>query len=95
MPNIEKLFYSPKEKLAFWVAGWRIDSVTDIIVSLQKDLETFTTYTQVAKDTIRILNVGESRRYLNMRVLYAETEKAPDGAWVIENDSTMQSWLER
>jgi|GEM_PF-5342576 len=91
---MDELFYSPKEKIVFWVTLGSSEKVQEIISSLKRDAAKFAAFTKVASDAVHTMDVKESRQYKNKRVFYAQADTAPQGAFIISETSTMHTWLE-
>ena len=81
-------YYSQQEKICFCITGFHNILVSSII----EDTKMFSEKQQVPLDDIFIKVVDESRRYKNMRVLYAKTENHND-AIILNNSWNMESWL--
>lgn len=98
---MKDLFYSQDEKIVFWVAGYCRDLNTDSIVEKVKDLQEMgqklADVLGVKLDKIRTYEVHKSRRYLNMRVFYANeiSQNIPENAFKIggiRDDGSVSDW---
>lgn len=98
---MENLFYSPSEKILFYIAGYTDDSrnVKDIISMYQNNYNFF--YNICGIKTINTYFVYKSTRYQNMRVFFCTTENPPTDAFNLSMNEqrkdqvewTMIKWL--
>ena len=93
------LFYSKKEKILFYVAGYTDNSnkVTDIIEMLNEGSKRVTDLVQADVKEAKTFMVEQSRRYKHMRVFYLENIEArevPKDAYQFGKDWTMSKWLQ-
>lgn len=95
---MKDLFYSPTEKLLFWVAGYtdNTENVNKLVKMLDTLAMKFANKVLVKKSDVRTTFVTHSRRYKQMRVFYVKTDHAPKKAFSIGSDKgwTMNKWLE-
>ena len=97
---MKNLFYSPSEKIAFWVAGYCEDLNTDNVVSKTRSLlengQSFAAHLGIELKSVNTYEILKSQRYRNMRLFYANgVDSAPDGSFVITNENgwTMSEWV--
>lgn len=95
---MDNLFYSPAEKILFWVAGYtdNSDNVKEIIKMLAEKSLFFAKATRIFTKDVNTRVVLESSRYRDMRVFYAKCDNPPADAFQINtaNGWTMTKWLE-
>lgn len=92
------LFYSEKEKICFWIAGYTDNScnVSEFIKMLEDNRLIFARAIGKERlDNISTDYIWESIRYKYMRYFYCRMDKCPDGAFVITeaNGWTMDKWI--
>ena len=85
---MENLFYSEKEKIAFYITPgyWcdNTDNVSEFIKLLEKERLKFAKMIKMARlDSIKSHKIDVSRRYKEMRVFYVEMDERPEGAFSI------------
>lgn len=88
---MERLFYSPKEKLAFYIPNYYVDGTSmldTIIENLQKERSKFVEMIggEPKKDSIYSYIIENSRRYKHMRVFHVMCETCPKDAFQIGAD---------
>ena len=90
-------YYSPSEKILFWIAGYTLmdntNNVVEQIKSLSKDLSSFSTFAKVSPDKVNTFFCEESSHYKYMRVFYCETKEVPEGVFKLDDDWTMIKWI--
>lgn len=93
--DIKDLFYSKKEQIAFWVAGYTDNSLNanDQIEMLKKHTSKFAEVTGVEQASVYTDFITVSRRYRSMRVFYANSNKPPVGSFELNDNWTMNNWL--
>lgn len=88
--DLSDLFFIPHENRVFQVLGY-----CDQFDIIRQRTEQFAQHCGVDLDKISIRWIEKSRRYKRMFAIYASTDKCPDQAFVIDNDSwSMIKWLE-
>lgn len=106
---MKNLFYSPAEKILFWIAGYvaQPDNVYQFINEITDSANEFGDYAQVPFKSINSIHITESQRYKFMRVYWVEDQTINVGNEVdtfIHNGKevfnigtgwTMQKWIER
>lgn len=98
MEKITKdLFYSSKENILFWVAGYTKDSqmenVKIIIEDLNQNAMAFAEKAGCNFDEVRTFYNNQPPRYQYMRVFYTLNPKNVEGAFTLGKDWTMRKWL--
>lgn len=95
---MDNLFYSQKEKILFWVAGYTDNSsnVKEIISMLESNAKKLADLVSANKNYVRTFVINESRRYKNMRVFYLKTHVFPvrEEAFMLKEEQKMIKWLE-
>lgn len=97
---MKELFYSGKEKILFYIAGYTDNSfnVKEIISVLENNRNYFLTQVEMSKNTVvRTEFIINSRRYKSMRYFWindVEPDKIPKEAFILNDDWTMQKWIE-
>lgn len=93
----KNLFYSPAEKLLFWVAGYdgSSENVNDLIKMLGDKALLFANACFVHRRAVQTTFVTSSMRYKDMRVFYVKCDYPPKEAFSlgIAGDWTMDKWL--
>jgi len=95
---MEKLFYSIKEQIAFYITGY-VDTtnVNAMIKVLQDEKKTFIEACNtkgVEEDTVQSYEIRESSRYKSMRVFYAlNVPESPKEAFQLGESWTMDAWI--
>jgi len=97
MYSIENnLFYSKKENLLFWIAGYMQDTgkTWDIIKGFDDAAQSFMKFCKVPYNTIYQQKIHD-RRYKNMYVFYCEaSDYIPDIAYrITKADWTFSKWI--
>lgn len=98
---MENLFYSKKEKILFWIAGYTADGSTGRVLEKIRHLKDYAeqfaaTSPEVRIDAVNTDYIQKSSRYKYMRVFWADgIESPPADAFIIGDGSdwTMNSWL--
>jgi hypothetical protein len=105
---MKNLFYSPSEKILFWITGCpsMYGNVSEFIKIINEDAEAFSDYTQVPFNSICFDRITEGRRYKFMMTYWVEdqTIKANDAddtfihngkeVFNIGKRWTMREWIE-
>lgn len=93
------LFYSSKEKIAFYIPNYYPDSlnVGEQIKMLQQERSNFARMlsNHIRTDKMLSREILVSSRYKNMRVFWMEWDEVPDGAFVLGADCTMDKWIQK
>ena len=106
---MNNLFYSPSEKILFWITGCpsMYGNVSEFIKAIKENADEFADYAQVPFNSIYFDRITESRRYKFMMVYWVEdqTIKVDDEVdsfirngkevFNIGTGWTMQKWIER
>lgn len=91
------LFYSPKEDILFWVAGYTRDGntekVNEIIKSLEENAKKFAEIANVPFEKVFTFINSKPPRYQYMRIFYTYVPKSIEGAFVIGESWTMDKWI--
>ena len=99
MGNIQGLFYSQTEKIAFYVPNYYVDGTSmldTIIENLQNERKKCVEMIGgEPKETIYSYVIENSRRYKHMRVFYVKTETCPKDAYVIGTDENIKELMGR
>jgi hypothetical protein len=95
---MEKLFYSTKESIAFYIAGYvNTNNVNNMIRMLKDGKKTFITACNdktISEDSVQSYEILKSSRYKSMRVFYAlDVANPPKDAFQLGKDWTMDSWI--
>ena len=96
---MENLFYSPRERILFLVAGYTDkptkDNVKEIINILKSNTKKLAGVISACESRVYTFLVDKSRIYKNMRVFYIKTNMPPirDEAFVISENTTMRKYL--
>ena len=92
---MNNLFYSEKDKTAFWISGndFEFGKVTDIINYLESKTEKFTKTVKCKKEDVQTSVVVRSSQYENMRYFHAKTLDIPKECSIISKDYSMIDWL--
>lgn len=96
MSNVEEeIFYSEKEGILFWIAGYKDESekVDDTIKMLTSCVDEFTKKTGAKKEDVSSYFIHKSSSYKNMRVFFAKVTDVPGSAFRINKDWSMQKWI--
>jgi predicted nucleotidyltransferase component of viral defense system len=99
------IFYSPNEKIVFYVAGYtdnsyKVDECIKVLKEGQLFLEKLISkFQSIDTREVKSAYITKSRRYKSMRVFWIEgVNQAPRGAFVINSDGgdywNMWKWLE-
>jgi hypothetical protein len=95
---MDNLFYSQKEKILFWVAGYTWDGNTSLVMeqvqSLTGNAKKFSDKAGCLQEQVRTTFVNNSCRYKYMRVFYVETEVIPEDSFKLGGDWTMDKWIQ-
>lgn len=85
-----KYYYSPNDKIAFWVVGYsdvdNSDVVDNMIERLDRDRGQFMVSAGIPPEerrSVKTYQVTKSRFWDRMRVYYAKMETAPEGYFTI------------
>ena len=91
---MKDLFYSPEEKIAFWVCGYADSTIVpELIKILSENSKKFMEAVGESElKNIRSYMIEESLCYKSMRVFYCSMDVQPKSAFVI-NNWTMEEWL--
>lgn len=93
----DKPYYSPTEKLLFWVAGYDngSENVDDIIKMLGDKALLFANACFVHRRAVQTTFATSSMRYKDMRVFYVKCDYPPKEAFSLDiaGDWTMHKWL--
>ncbi len=85
---MEKLFYSKKDGLLYWIAGYTADGNTDNVAQMTKSLtDNATKFAGVAGCEVNEVCTHYNQmppQYQYMRVFYVKTEKIPAGAMELD-----------
>lgn len=95
--KLKKLFYSQKENILFYVAGYtdNSDNVQKIIAMLQeKSAQFIGLHSSYKLENVKTFYVTKSKRYKSMRVFYLETSIVPEIAFSLCENCTMMEWIE-
>lgn len=98
MEKITKdLFYSSKEGILFWVAGYtrdgNTDNVKEIIEDLKQNALRFAEQAGCHFDEVKTFYNDRPPRYQYMRIFYTYVPKNLEGAFELGEDWTMRKWL--
>lgn len=98
MEKITKdLFYSSKEGILFWVAGYTRDSNTEnvkkIIEDLKQNAMRFAEQAGCDFDEVKTFYNTKPRRYQYMRIFYTEVPKNLEGAFELGEHWTIHEWI--
>jgi hypothetical protein len=92
----KNLFYTALGNTVFWIAGYceqHSNNVEEHCKMLQEKLKHFCQITGVESSKVSSYEILESDRYKHMRVFYAEIDQAPKGAFELNKEWTMFSWI--
>ncbi len=91
---LENLFYSPSEKIAFFIPPHYYGAkVKELVETMQNHANELAEIAGKSPDDVSIIDVLQSSRYKNMKVFYIkDCETAPEQAYVINESWTMVSW---
>lgn len=92
---MKNLFYSEKQKLAFWVSGYDISTnrSCEIIDYLKRHTLKASKIFNCEFEDVETYVINESRRYKYMRVFFATMDKCPENAFDIGENRIMVKWL--
>lgn len=97
---MKDLFYSTKEKKLFYIAGYTDQSyaVHNIIKMLREQKKQFLKITAFRLNKhVNTDYITKSSRYKSMRYFWinnVEPDKVPKEAFILNDDWTMQKWIE-
>jgi hypothetical protein len=93
---MENLFYSEKEKLAFWIKGYGHDigNAISLANEIMDGANEFAKRINIDVKEVKCrLSITSSSRYKFMRVFYVPTSIPPKGAFSISGDWNMDKWI--
>ena len=90
------LFYSPKEGILFWVAGYTRDNNTEQVIEMVKSLEEnankFAEIANIPIEKVFTFLNSKPPRYQYMRIFYAWCPDIED-SFKLSEDWTMNKWI--
>lgn len=90
MSKFRNLYYTPKDQMLFWVAGYTADNNTDsipeIIQSLTENAQAFADHVGCDFKHVKTLYNNHPPRYQYMRVFYIKTDTPHPDAFVWNGD---------
>ena len=93
----DNLFYSSKEDILFWVAGYTRDgnteNVAEILKSLEENATKFAEQADIPFDKVLTFYNTQPPRYQYMRIFYTYTPKNIEGAFKLGENWTMYNWI--
>jgi len=95
------LYYSPNDKIVFWIAGYTADENTQLVVkkidSLSDNAKKFAEKIGVDYTAVKTLLVSKSSRYLYNRVFFTEHpfDVLPQGCSSIGEHQNMWEMLQK
>lgn len=93
----KELFYSSKEGILFWVAGYTKDrnmtNLKEIIADLNLNGIRFAQHAGCDFDEVNTFYITESPCYKNMRVFFTYLPKNLEDAFELKEDWTMSEWI--
>ena len=93
----DDLFYSSKEGILFWVAGYTQDGNTEnvkkILESIKENAYKFAEQAGVDFDEVQTFYNSQPPRYQYMRIFYTYAPKNLEGAFKLGEDWTMYKWI--
>ena len=95
---MEKLFYSSKEKIVFYIVGYvdteNVDAMIKVLEDGKKELFKACNDNSIKESVVQSYEIRKSSRYKNMRVFYVmNVPKSPENAFQLGGSWTMDAWI--